>query len=280
MRSGALSPSCHSALRTPHSALDSMRLIILGSGTSFGVPQIGCTCAVCASPDPRDRRTRVAAVVEGGGGGRILIDTPPELRLQLIGARVDAVDAVLYTHDHADHVMGIDDLRAMSVRFGRLPVYGPPDTLERLAQRFSYIFDESEVAPPGTPKPELTTVPLEPEREVTIAGLTVVPIPLEHGPVRVYGYRIGPVGYVTDVKAVPEPAVRLLRGVRVLVLNALFERPHPTHLSIPEAIDVARAVGAERTLLTHLTHKTSHADLAARLPAGVEPAYDGLTVMF
>ncbi|MBI4421370.1 MAG: MBL fold metallo-hydrolase [Gemmatimonadetes bacterium] len=257
-----------------------MRLIILGSGTSFGVPQIGCTCAVCASSDPRDRRTRVAAVVEGDSGGRILIDTPPELRLQLVAARVDAVDAVLYTHDHADHIMGIDDLRAMSVRFGRLPVYGPSEALDRLAHRFSYIFDESEMAPPGTPKPELTTVPLEPEREVTIAGLPVLPISLEHGPMRVYGYRIGPIGYLTDVKAVPEAAVRRLAGVTVLVVNALFERPHPTHLSIPEAIEVGRAVGAARTLLTHLTHKTSHADLAARLPAGVEPAYDGLTVTF
>jgi phosphoribosyl 1,2-cyclic phosphate phosphodiesterase len=256
------------------------RLIILGSGTSFGVPQIGCHCAVCASSDSRDRRTRVAAVVEGAGGGRILIDTPPELRLQLVAAGVDSVDAVLYTHDHADHVQGIDDLRAMSVRFGRLPIYGSADTLEHLAQRFAYIFDESVVAAPGTPKPELTTIPLKPEREVRIAGLPVTPIPLAHGPSQVYGYRIGPVGYLTDVKTVPERAIALLRGVRVLVLNALFERPHPTHLSIPEAIEVARAVGAPRTLFTHLTHNSSHADLATRLPAGVEPAYDGLTVTF
>jgi len=257
-----------------------MRLIILGSGTSFGIPQIGCHCPVCVSTDSRDRRTRVSALVEGDGGGRILIDTPPELRLQLVAAKVDSVDAVLYTHDHADHVQGIDDLRAMSVRFGRLPVYGSAETMERLAQRFGYIFDESIVAAPGTPKPELTTVPLKPEREVKIAGLATTPIPLEHGPSTVYAYRIGPIGYVTDVKAVPARAVALLKGVRVLVLNALFERPHPTHLSIPEAIDVARAVGAERTLLTHLTHTTSHAELVSRLPPGVEPAYDGLTVTF
>lgn len=143
-----------------------MRLTILGSGTSVGVPQIGCHCAVCASEDPRDRRTRVAAVIErdgqgvqgNGAGARLLIDTPPELRLQLIAAGVTSVDAVLYTHDHADHIMGIDDLRAMSVRFGRLPLYGPPDTLERLANRFGYMFDD-EPPPPGMFKPELTTVP-------------------------------------------------------------------------------------------------------------------------
>jgi phosphoribosyl 1,2-cyclic phosphate phosphodiesterase len=219
-------------------------------------------------------------VVEGRGEGRILIDTPPELRLQLTGARVDSVDAVLYTHDHADHIMGIDDLRAMSVRFGRLPVYGPADTLDRLAQRFDYIFDDASPATPGTPRPELTTIPLQPLRQVVIVGMPVTPIPFQHGMMTVFGYRIGPVGYVTDVKCVPPESIERLKGVKVLVLNALLDRPHPTHLSIPEAVEVARAVGAERTIFTHLTHRLSHADLAARLPAGMEPAYDGLTITF
>lgn len=256
-----------------------MRLTILGSGTSFGIPQIGCSCAVCTSPDPKDRRTRVAAVVEGDSG-RILIDTPPELRLQLTSARIDSVDAVLYTHDHADHVMGIDDLRALSVRFGRLPVYGPADTLERLVQRFRYIFDDTTPATPGTPRPELTTVPLVPYREVTIAGIPVMAMPFEHGSLTVFGYRLGPLGYVTDVKRLSDSAVERLRGVKVLVLNALFETPHPTHLSIPEAVEAGRRIGAERTILTHLTHRTGHADLAGRLPPGIEPAYDGLAITF
>ncbi len=255
-----------------------MRLTILGSGTSFGIPQIGCHCEVCTSKDPRDRRTRVGAVVESDGHG-ILIDTPPELRLQLVTAGIDAVDAVLYTHDHADHVQGIDDLRAMSVRFGRLPVYGSRETLERLEQRFPYVFSPG-AGTPGTPKPELTTVPLENGREVTIAGLPVRPVAVEHGPTQVYGYRIGALGYVTDAKRVPAEAVEALRGVSVLVLNALFEQPHATHLSIPEAIGVAREVGAARTFFTHITHKSSHAGLLARLPQGVEPAYDGLVVDF
>lgn len=257
-----------------------MRLIVLGSGTSFGVPQIGCTCAVCRSTDPRDRRTRVAAVVEAPGGARLLIDTPPELRVQLIAAGVDAVDAVLYTHDHADHVHGIDDLRAMSVRRGRLPIYGPPEMLRRLGERFPYIFDESLPRDPATPRPSLERIPLEAGHEVDIAGFPVLPLLCDHGGVQVYGYRIGGLGYFTDVKAVPGPLVERLRGLRVLVLSALFDHPHPSHLSIPEAVELARTIGAPRTLLTHLTHRFAHAQLAARLPAGIEPAWDGLIVAF
>ena len=257
-----------------------MRLTILGSGTSFGIPQIGCHCEVCTSTDPHDKRTRVSAVVESDAGRRILIDTPPELRLQMIGAGIDEVDAVLYTHDHADHVQGIDDLRAISVKVGRLPVYGPTETMRRIRLRFEYIFDNPVPSMPSMPRPELAIVPLEPDREVEIAGLTVRPIPLDHGPTQVFGYRIGRMAYVTDAKSVPEAAIALLRGVEVLVLNALFDRPHPSHLSIPEALDVALAVGARQTFFTHLTHRTSHASLVARLPEGVAPAYDGLTISF
>ena len=256
-----------------------MRLVVLGSGTSFGVPQLGCRCPTCTSDDPRDRRTRVGAVVEDGDA-RLLIDTPPELRLQLLRENITTVDAVLYTHDHADHVHGIDDLRAISVRHGRLPLYGQGDALERIVQRFPYIFDERIQPPPGTSKPELVPMALEAGVEVEIAGMTVVPLVFDHGTMAVYGYRIGRLAYVTDVKTVPDDAVRRLRGVEVLVLNALFERTHPTHLSIPEAIDVARAVGAERTYLTHIPHRSRHVDLLARLPAGIEPAFDGLAVTF
>ncbi len=255
-----------------------MRLVVLGSGTSFGVPQIGCDCAVCRSTDPRDRRTRVAAIVEGDDGQRILIDTPPELRLQLLAAGVSDLDAVLFTHDHADHVHGIDDLRAVSARGNRLPVYGPPEMLERLRTRFSYIFDDAIVPPHGTTKPELATVPLEPGQETSVAGLPVLPLEFDHGTMRVYGYRIGALGYVTDVKSVTPEAMERLQGLRVLVLNALLERPHPTHLSIPEAVEVAQAIGAERTLLTHLTHRLSHRELAAKLPTGIEPACDGISI--
>jgi phosphoribosyl 1,2-cyclic phosphate phosphodiesterase len=235
---------------------------------------------VCTSPDPRDRRTRVAAVIEGDDGARLLIDTPPEIRLQLLAAGIPDVDAVLFTHEHADHVHGIDDLRAISGRRGPLAVYGSADTLARLRARFAYIFDPGIRPQPGTSKPELVATPLAANEPVAIAGLTVLPLVVPHGDVDVYAYRVGPVAYVTDAQRVPPDVVARLRGVRVLVLNALFDRPHPTHLSIPEAVDVARAVGAERTLLTHLTHRHSYAALAARLPPGIEPAYDGLTVAF
>lgn len=256
-----------------------MKLTFLGTGTSFGVPQIGCSCEVCRSPDPRDRRTRTSAFVETDGGTRILIDTAPELRLQLVANGIDRVDAVLYTHDHADHTHGIDDLRSISVRRGAaIPIYGPAETLARLAQRFPYIFDDRLRPLPGTSKPEGQARPIAEGEVVRIGDADVIPIAVPHGPSTVFAYRIGPLGYVTDAKRLPPAAIDALRGVRTLVLNALFHTEHPTHLSIPEAVAAARAVGAERTFLTHLTHDNRHADLEAELPAGVSPAFDGLTV--
>jgi phosphoribosyl 1,2-cyclic phosphate phosphodiesterase len=255
-----------------------MRLTFLGTGTSFGVPQIGCECAVCRSADPRDKRARSAALVETGGA-TILVDTPPELRLQLLAARVARVDAVLYTHEHADHTMGIDDLRIFSVRQrGPLPVYGPPETLERLRTSFRYIFDDAMRPYEGTSKPTLDLHAIEPGRPLNVAGVELLPLAFRHGHLRVFGYRMGPLAYITDVKAIPEAERSLLRDLDVLVLNALWWRPHPTHLSIAEAVRTAQELGARRTYLTHLTHETGHAELAGQLPDGIMPAYDGLTV--
>jgi phosphoribosyl 1,2-cyclic phosphate phosphodiesterase len=255
-----------------------MRLTFLGTGTSFGVPQIGCDCAVCRSTDARDKRTRSGAVLEAQGS-TILIDTPPELRLQLISAGISRIDAVVYTHEHADHINGIDDLRVFSVRQGKpLPLYGPEETLERLKSSFNYIFDDSVRPYEGTSKPRLTLHRAEPDRMMRIAGVDTLPLAFQHGSLRVFGYRFGRLAYLTDIKEIPAAEGDRLRGLDVLVLNALWWRPHPTHLSIAEAIDTARALGARRTYLTHLTHETGHADLEAKLPAGVFPAYDGLTV--
>jgi phosphoribosyl 1,2-cyclic phosphate phosphodiesterase len=255
-----------------------MRLTFLGTGTSFGVPQIGCECAVCHSADPRDRRTRAGAVVEADGS-TILIDTPPELRLQLLTGGFTDVDAVVYTHEHADHISGIDDLRMFSMRHRHpLPVYGPGETLDRIRSSFHYIFDESIRPYEGTSKPSLELHAVEPGVPVRVAGLEVMPLAFRHGHLRVFGYRFGRLAYLTDVKAIPEAERRRLLGLDVLVVNALWWRPHPTHLSIGEAIEAAQALGARRTYLTHLTHETGHADLAARLPPGILPAYDGLTV--
>jgi phosphoribosyl 1,2-cyclic phosphate phosphodiesterase len=255
-----------------------MRLTFLGTGTSFGVPQIGCDCAVCRSTDPRDRRTRSGALLETDTGN-ILLDTPPELRLQLLTAGISKVDAVLYTHEHADHINGIDDLRIFSVRRrDPLPIYGPRETLDRLRASFNYIFDD-EVRPyEGTSKPALEMHAIEPGRAVSVAGVTMLPLAFRHGHLRVFGYRFGNLAYITDVKAVPGAEREQLQGLDVLVLNALWWRPHPTHLSIAEAVQTAQALGARRTYLTHLTHETGHAELAAQLPHGIAPAYDGLTV--
>ena len=257
-----------------------MKLTFLGTGTSFGVPQVGCDCAVCHSRDPRDRRTRVGAAVETDGGAVILIDTPPELRLQLVHAEIADVDAVLFTHDHADHTHGIDDLRAISARrAAHLPMYGSAETLHSIAQKFNYIFDDRIKPLPGTSKPQGKAIVVAPRETIRIADVDVTAVPVPHGPVAtVFAYRLGALAYVTDAKSVPDDALALLRGASVLVVNALFRTEHPSHLSLPEAVEVARAVGAERTYLTHLTHNNFHADLESELPSGVSPAFDGLTV--
>jgi phosphoribosyl 1,2-cyclic phosphate phosphodiesterase len=256
-----------------------VKLTFLGTGTSFGVPQIGCGCAVCRSPDPRDKRSRVGALVETDGGTRLLIDTPPELRLQLIANGVDRVDAILFTHDHADHTHGLDDVRAITNRRAApLTMYGPSDSLERLSQRFPYIFDESMIVLPGTSKPEGRAESLVAGVTVRIGDVDVTPVAVPHGRVTVFAYRIGDLAYVTDAKSIPPQALAVLRGAKVLVINALFRTDHPTHLSLPEAIDAAREIGAARTYLTHLTHDNFHADLEAELPRDIQPAFDGLTV--
>src|SRR5881392_4217453 len=213
-----------------------MKLTFLGTGTSFGVPKVGCYCDVCRSPDPRDKRNRVGAVVESNRGTRILIDTPPELRLQLIAAGVDRVDAVLFTHDHADHTHGIDDLRAITNRRSApLPFYGSRETLDSLAQKFGYILDESIRPLPGTSKPEGRGHAVAPGATFAVGDQQVTAVPVPHGPITVFGYRIGALAYVTDAKDVPAAAIDLLRGSSVLVINALFRTEHPTHLSLPEA---------------------------------------------
>ena len=255
-----------------------MRVTLLGTGTSFGVPQIGCECGVCRSADPKDRRSRTAALIETGTAS-LLIDTPPELRLQLLRAGTTRMDAVLYTHEHADHVAGIDDLRIFSERArSPLPVFASPTMAEFLREGYRYIFGPGQEPFAGTSKPRLDLRELHPGTIQNVAGVPVLPLEFAHGHGTVLGFRIGRLAYLTDVKRVPEPERALLQGIDVLVLNALWWRPHPTHLSIPEAIETARAIGVRRTILTHLTHETGHAELAARLPAGVEPGYDGQTL--
>jgi phosphoribosyl 1,2-cyclic phosphate phosphodiesterase len=256
-----------------------VRLIFLGTGTSFGVPQIGCACAVCHSTDTRDKRSRCGVVVDTENGTRLLVDTPPELRLQLVATGVSSVDAVLFTHEHADHIHGIDDLRAFSIRRDTpLPFYAEASTFATLHARFPYIFDAAYRPLPGTTRPEGAQHVIVPGVPFHVNGAAVLPIAVPHGRASVVGFRIGDLAYITDAKTLPDTALEALRGVQVLVLNALLRTPHPTHLSIAEAVEMAQRVGAARTYLTHLTHDNFHADLAAELPAGIMPAHDGLVV--
>jgi phosphoribosyl 1,2-cyclic phosphate phosphodiesterase len=186
---------------------------------------------------------------------------------------------VVYTHEHADHINGIDDLRIFSVRRREpLPLYGPAETLQRLRDSFNYIFDDTVRPFEGTSKPMLALHVAEPGRMIDIAGVQVLPLAFQHGHLRVFGYRFGNLAYITDVKAIGAAERERLQDLDVLVLNALWWRPHPTHLSIAEAVETAQALGARRTYLTHLTHETGHAELEATLPTGILPAYDGLTV--
>jgi phosphoribosyl 1,2-cyclic phosphate phosphodiesterase len=255
-----------------------MKLTFLGTGTSFGVPVIGCDCETCTSTDPRDRRTRHGAVLETAGG-RLLVDTPPELRLQLLSEGISSIDAVWFTHTHADHIHGIDDVRIFTVRRGDMPAYVPAEYRARMEHHFDYIFDDSVRPPQGSSKPQIHLHEFTAGEPVEIVGESFTPVRVPHGDCSVYGFRVGGLGYVTDAKTLPGEARAILQGVDVLVLNALwFERTHGSHFNIEEAIAAARAVGAGRTYLTHLTHRVRQAELDQRLPEGVFAAYDGLEV--
>jgi phosphoribosyl 1,2-cyclic phosphate phosphodiesterase len=258
-----------------------LRLRFLGTGTSFGVPVIGCACAVCTSADARDRRTRHGALLRSTDSSRtLLIDTPPELRQQLLDARVDRLDAIWFTHDHADHTHGIDDVRVFSTRMHqRVPAFADPVTARSLRRKFSYIFDPAYEPPEGTTRPEIALREFEPGAPLEVAGFPLQPLEVPHGDIRVFGFRTGALGYITDAKAIPRATLDALAGVQVLVLNALwFGNPHPTHFNVEEAVAAARLVGARRTFLTHLTHRLRHESLAAALPPDIQPAYDGLEV--
>jgi len=251
-----------------------LELTFLGTGTSNGIPVIGCRCPVCTSTDPRDRRSRTSAMVRDHE--RVyLIDTATELRSQALAVGLDRVDAVLMTHPHADHTGGFDDLRRFNELAGRhLPVYADPGTASVLRERFAYCFVDAFPFYGGKPDLLLHEV----DGRFDLFGREVVPIPVLHGRLPILGYRFGELAYVTDAKAIPPASLDLLRGLDALVLNALRLTPHPTHLSLPEAVAVIEELRPRRAFLTHLSHELSHADASALLPPGVEVAYDGLTV--
>ena len=248
-----------------------MRVTLLGTGTSHGVPMIGCDCAVCTSSDPRDRRTRTSAVVEYDGRN-ILIDTTPELRIQALACNLRRVDAILYTHAHADHIVGLDDVRRFNaIQQQIIPAYGSAATLESLRKMFGYAQADHEN--PIFFRPCLDFVTIDGPFE--LFGERVVPIELMHGRDSVLGFRFGEFAYCTDVSAIPERSWPLLEGVRVLVLYALRHREHPTHFNLAQALATAERIGAARTWLVQMAHDLLHAATNAVLPPQVQLAHDG-----
>ncbi|MGM9759949.1 MAG: MBL fold metallo-hydrolase [Parabacteroides sp.] len=249
-----------------------MRVTFLGTGTSTGVPEIGCPCLVCNSPDPRDRRLRASVLVETEGK-RILIDCGPDFRWQMIRNRIYQLDAVLITHEHYDHVGGLDDLRPYC-RNGAVPIYTEANVVEAIETRIPYVFKAHPY--PGVPRLELHTVTLEP---FEVCGVRVQPIRVMHGRLPILGFRIGDFAYLTDILTLPETEVEKLQGLHVLVVDALREEAHPSHESLPQALDLIGRLQPEEAYLTHMSHKIGlHAEVDKRLPPHVHYAYDGLIV--
>jgi len=262
-----------------HRATPPLTVTLLGTGTSTGVPVIGCECAVCASEDSRDDRTRCSCYVQAGDVS-LLIDTGPDFRRQALREGIDRIDAVCYTHHHFDHVVGLDDLRPFFFENHRpMPCYAHPATAAVLRRNYDYIFGDDPY--PGAANVTLETVDgpfAVPSRYDDSEPVPVDPLLLRHGDMPVYGYRIGGFAYLTDVSEIPEPSYAGLNDVDVLVLDALRPKSHPTHFSFDEAVEVARRIGARQTYFVHMTHNVHHAAANARLPDDIQLAYDGLTV--
>ncbi|MCA9101024.1 MAG: MBL fold metallo-hydrolase [Planctomycetales bacterium] len=252
-------------------------MIFLGTGTSVGVPVVGCGCATCTSDNPRNHRTR-CGVVLGLPGGNLLIDTPIELRLRLTQERIGIIHATLFTHSHADHIFGLDDLRLFPLYTGQpMPLYCEANVEQQIRQSFDYAFHAEPVNTHRGARPQLefhriTTEPFD------LLGTRVTPLRLRHGAGDVLGFRFGNVAYCTDTNEIPDESMALLQGLDVLILDALRPNPHPTHFSLDEAIEVARRLQPRRTLFTHISCKLEHQATNARLPVGMELAYDGLQV--
>lgn len=256
-----------------------MTVTLLGTGTSTGVPVIGCHCEVCRSKDPRDVRTRCSALVSVDGLS-IIIDTGPDFRHQALREGIDEVDAVLFTHHHADHIAGLDDLRPFFFGNKRpIPCYAHPNTASVVADTFRYIFRDGTY--PGVPKLHMKAVsaPFDVvSRYGRVGKVAVEPVPVFHGNLEMYGYRIGKFAYLTDTSRIPDRSFALLRDLDVLVLDALRHEPHPTHFSIEEAVAAAQRIGARNTYFVHMTHSVLHALHDAQLPEGINLGYDGLTI--
>jgi phosphoribosyl 1,2-cyclic phosphate phosphodiesterase len=264
-----------------------MRITVLGSGTSNGVPAIGCSCAVCTSVDPRDRRTRPSIFIEiedshpapfAQSVRSILVDTSTDLRAQALAHDVRRVDAILFTAAHADHIFGLDDVRRYNqMQRGSIPCYAEAGTVGDLRRIFSYVFEPPKQKGGGIP--QLTLFPVA--GPFSLGGIDIVPVPLLHGLLPVLGFRIGTFAYLTDCNRIPDASWPLLMddgGVSTVIIDALRHRPHSTHFSVAESLDAIARLGASHAYFTHICHDLPHAETCAQLPAGVELAYDGLVL--
>jgi phosphoribosyl 1,2-cyclic phosphate phosphodiesterase len=251
-----------------------VRITVLGSGTSVGVPTIGCHCAVCTSDDPRDKRLRPSVLLQYEGRN-VLIDTTPDFRFQALRAKINHLDGVIFTHSHADHIMGLDDVRPFNFRQkGQIPIYAAPDTMAAIQRCFSYIFDgmkrESNV--PQLDARLIDGSPFE------LFGLEFIPVPILHGRATIYGFRFGAAAYLTDHSDIPPESMALLRDLDVLFLDALRYKPHPTHSTVERSVKTADELKAGRTYLTHISHDLAHERAESLLPEHVRLAYDGLEI--
>jgi phosphoribosyl 1,2-cyclic phosphate phosphodiesterase len=286
-----------------------MKVTVLGSGTSHGVPSIGCDCAVCRSTDPRDQRTRPSILIELSCEGSdsldagdkldeatpdtnghedaaaasafaravraVLVDTSTDLRMQALANNVRRVDAILFTHTHADHIFGLDDVRRYNqMQQGPIACFADAQTVADLRRIFAYVFEPPRQKGGGLPQLSLFRI----EGPFVLGGVEIIPVPLLHGAIPVLGFRLGAFAYLTDCNRIPDASWPLLEGVRILILDALRRRPHSTHFSVDEAVAVALRLGAEQTYFTHICHDLPHAATNAQLPQGIELAYDGLVL--
>ena len=250
-----------------------MQITFLGTGTSHGVPMIGCDCSTCRSTDPRDTRLRTSLFIVTDDGVRVLVDAGPDLRAQALAHGISRVDAILFTHGHADHILGLDDVRRYNSVMGRpMALFGDAVTLGEIRRMFAYVFNPDTPNGGGLPQLELFTI----AGPFCIGRQEIVPVPICHGRRTILGYRLGSFAYLTDCSGIPDSSWPLLTGLEVVVLDALRERPHSTHFSIDQALDASRRIGARQTYFTHMCHDLPHAATCARLPPGVSLAHDGL----
>lgn len=252
----------------------SLSIRVLGSGTSSGVPTIGCDCAVCLSDDPRDTRLRPSILIHHEGRN-IVIDTTPDFRAQMLAAKISRLDAIVYTHAHADHILGLDDVRPFNYRQGRIPIFSTQNTFDTIRRVFAYAFDEKRGEKSHVPQLDVQIIDAVP---FDVLGLRFEPIPLLHGNETIYGYRFGNAAYLTDHSEIPAESRTLLQGLDVLFLDALRHKPHPTHTTLEDAVKLARELKARRTYFTHMSHDLGQRSTEESLPQEIRLAYDGLEI--